>query len=464
MHLSPTRHRVVFFLLLLAMADCQSSAPHRDKGAAPASATPPPGMSLAQLQSALFGYADTYIAMTGQAADNLAWRDKSPERREIALRLKLDGAEAVVEIVTGSNPKTALLDLLVMVNLQRRLWDDYWSKQFGDDAYNYTEAIHRLEEDAWEIAGRILPDSHRAELDAFVDEIRKQHIQQVFVTHIRASQISTAMGEATTRLRGPGGLLSFIGLDPLAGISPAVVEMTRARLLAERALYLGQKMPQLLAWRMELTTTRTLAMPESRQVLANIAEGIASAGRLSALAESLPKEVSTEREAALDQIARLVAAEREALLKALDDRQQTAHATLTGLRGTLEAANDLTLSLRGLLEDIHAMNPPPQHAAAAPATPSQPPPRPFDILEYKQTIDSATLTLAELNKAVAQARALLAPDALPAMSQALNPILDDTERRLRRLILFACGGFALALFLGLSGAALLRRAHKPSND
>ena len=450
--------RALLCLLLLAtppgLFGCRSTAPAPAKDGAPAESAPPAIMSLAQLQSALFGYADTYIALTSQAADNLVWRDKNPERRQAALRMKLDGAEAAVEIVSGANPKTALLDLVVMVTLQRMVWDDFWARQFGDDAFNYTDAIQRLETEVWDIAGRVIQPAQREDLRAFIGEIRKQYIHQVYVTSIRASQISTSMGEATTRMRSPGGLLSLIGLDPLAGISPAVVEMTRARLLAERALFLGQKMPQLLSWRMELTAADALALPESRQVLTNAAQVVEAAGRITALAESLPAQVSAERAAALDQAARLVAAEREALLKALDDRQQGAHATLTDLRTAIEAANALTGSVRGLMGDIRAMNPP---APVDPAAPPEPPARPFDILEYKQTIDSATLTLTELNKTVAQARELLAPDGLPAVARSAGAVLDDAEKRLRRLIHLACGGLALALFLGLSGAHLVRR-------
>lgn len=450
--------RALLCLLLLAappgMFGCRSTAPAPAKDGAPAESAPPAIMSLAQLQSALFGYADTYIALTSQAADNLVWRDKNPERRQAALRMKLDGAEAAVEIVSGANPKTALLDLVVMVTLQRMVWDDFWARQFGDDAFNYTDAIQRLETEVWDIAGRVIQPAQREDLRAFIGEIRKQYIHQVYVTSIRASQISTSMSEATTRLRSPGGLLNLIGLDPLAGISPAVVEMTRARLLAERALFLGQKMPQLLSWRMELTAADALALPESRQVLTNAAEVVASAQRITALAESLPAQVSAERAAALDQAARLVATEREALLKALDDRQQGAHATLTDLRTAIESANTLTLSVRGFMDDIRAMNPP----DTAPPAPATAPARPFDILEYKQTIDSATITLTELNKTVVQARELLAPDGLPAVARSAGAVLDDAEKRLRRLILIACGGLALALFLGLSGAHLVRRA------
>ena len=456
-HPSSFRRALLCLLLLAAppgMFGCRSTAPAPAKDGAPAESAPPAIMSLAQLQSALFGYADTYIALTSQAADNLVWRDKNPERRQAALRMKLDGAEAAVEIVSGANPKTALLDLVVMVTLQRMVWDDFWARQFGDDAFNYTDAIQRLETEVWDIAGRVIQPAQREDLRAFIGEIRKQYIHQVYVTSIRASQISTSMSEATTRLRSPGGLLNLIGLDPLAGISPAVVEMTRARLLAERALFLGQKMPQLLSWRMELTAADALALPESRQVLTNAAQVVEAAGRITALAESLPAQVSAERAAALDQAARLVAAEREALLKALDDRQQGAHATLTDLRTAIEAANALTGSVRGLMGDIRAMNPP---APVDPAAPPEPPARPFDILEYKQTIDSATLTLTELNKTVAQARELLAPDGLPAVARSAGAVLDDAEKRLRRLILFACGGLALALFLGLSGAHLVRR-------
>ena len=49
--------------------------------------------------------------------------------------------------------------------------------------------------------------------------------------------------------------------DPLAGLDPAVRELTQTRLFAERALYVAQKMPLLLRWQTELLTINTLNQP-----------------------------------------------------------------------------------------------------------------------------------------------------------------------------------------------------------
>ncbi|MFO1491156.1 MAG: hypothetical protein U1F77_08995 [Kiritimatiellia bacterium] len=455
------RHLARGLLVLASMAalpGCRTSPgpiPDNLSGAEPSPAEEtrpaPAGMTAAQLQATLFGYADTYIALTSQAADNLVWKDKSPDRRQKAIRAKLDGAEAVVEIVTGPNPTVALLDLAVMVTLQRQIWEDFWSGQFGEDAYNFTESIKRLETEIWGITAQVMTPAQCEDLRRLAGDIRQQYIHQVYVTSLRASRITSHLSESKSGIHAPKNLLTLFGLDPLAGISPALVEVAKARLLAERTFYYAQKLPELLTWRMELTTTATLTTPEASQILTNAHDAVQSALRLAALAESLPGQVTAERTAALDQAAGLIAAERAALLKALDDRQQEAHAVLTDLRATLDAADQLTRSVRGVMADLQSMRP------ASAGAPAEEPGRPFDIREYQQTLETATGTLVELNKAVAQARELLSPAALDAPGRAAAAVMRDAERSLRSLLLVACGGLALALFLGLSGAHWVRR-------
>jgi len=100
-----------------------------------------------ELQAALFGYADTYISLTSEAADKLVDASATPQRRVEAIRAKLDGAQDVVKIVTGPNPTVALMDLAVMVTVQRQVWDEYWAKEVFTDARaeSYTAAMKRLD-------------------------------------------------------------------------------------------------------------------------------------------------------------------------------------------------------------------------------------------------------------------------------------------------------------------------------
>jgi len=55
-------------------------------------------------------------------------------------------------------------------------------------------------------------------------------------------------------------------VDPLAGLDPAVRELTQTRLFADRALYVVQRMPRLLRWQTELLGLNTAQIPAVRQL------------------------------------------------------------------------------------------------------------------------------------------------------------------------------------------------------
>ncbi len=47
---------------------------------------------------------------------------------------KLSSVENAVKIATSSNPMTALLDLMVLLTLQRQTWEEYWiPRVWGED-------------------------------------------------------------------------------------------------------------------------------------------------------------------------------------------------------------------------------------------------------------------------------------------------------------------------------------------
>lgn len=432
------------------------------------------GSSVA-LQNTLMGFADTYTALISQASDNLMVMDRTAQRRVLATRMKLDGAEAVVEIVTGANPKVALLDLAVMVTIQREVWHDFWEPNvFGaDQSYNYRDALERLEKEIWAIAANNLSEQEVADLRQLAKEIRQQYITQVFVTNLRASEISRQSTEGGATVQAPPSLLAVLGLDPLAGLSPAVVEVTKARLLAERGFFYAQKLPELLGWRIELLTAETMSVPETEKALANVDEAVKSATRLAAVAEALPTTIETQRSAALEQASEIVsnevgrmavilsnersalldgvAQERDALIKAFDERHTEAQAVLADVRSTITAADQLSQSVHGAVEAISAM------MAPTPGAPSAQPGRPFDIREYQQTLASASGTLRELKDVVQGATDLMTSPKWAERERMLKSAADDLEHRARKIVVIAAAAFGVALLLGLSGAFVVKR-------
>ena len=425
-------------------------------------------MSPAELQATLFGFADTYIALIGQSADNLMAMQRDAQWRIMAIRAKLDGSEAVVEIVTGSNPTVALLDLAVMVTIQRQVWIDYWEPvRFKEAAYNYMDSLERLEKEIWRIADRALAPEQVVELRDLAGRIRQQYIHQVFVTNLRASQITATIDDSAGAVRASSGLLNLFGL------APAMEEVSRTRLLAERMFYFGQKVPTLVGWRVDLQMATAMFTPEVAQVLANVDQAVQASTRFATVAESLPATIDEQRATLLreaedlvsNEIGRLavllsnertalfegIAAERDALLTSLDEGKGDARAILADLRTTIEAAERLGGSVDGVMQRIEHL------AAPAPGAPPKEPGRPFDILEYQRTIESATATIRELNTTVENARQILDSPQWAERERTLVSLLADVEHRGRSLIILLCVGLALALFAGLAGAAVVRR-------
>jgi len=429
-------------------------------------------MSNEELQATLFGYADTYIALVSQSADNLMARRRDAEYRVRAIRAKLDGSEAVVQIVTGPNPTVALLDLAVMVTIQHQVWIDYWKPSvFKEDSYNFMDSMERLEKEIWQIAAKALTPEQVSDLRELAGQIRQQYIHQVYVTSLRASQITSSLGDPSSKVKPSSGLLSLFGLDP------ALAEVSQTRLLAERMFFFGQKAPTLLGWRVDLQLATAMTAPETELALKNADEAVKNTTRFADVAESLPRTIAQERAAILrgadevvsNEVGRLavaisnertaffagIAEERRSLLQALDEGQGTARAVLADLRTTMDAATQLSGSINTVVGQVNQLVQPAGATGAGGGT--REPGRPFDILEYQRTIESATITIKELNSTLVQARELMESPNWKERESSIGSLMGELERRARSLVILGAIGLCAAIFFALAGAAVVRR-------
>jgi hypothetical protein len=110
--------------------------------------------------------------------------------------------------------------------------------------------------------------------------------------------------------------------------------MAQARLFAERALYVSQKMPTLLRWQMELLSINVLEQPALQQWSSNVTQVASSVVRLTRVAEQVPQQVT---------------AEREAILKALESQERELKPLLSEARQTLTAGTELSAAMNTTL-------------------------------------------------------------------------------------------------------------------
>jgi len=257
------------------------------------------------LQSELLAFTDRYLEAIAEAADWGADHSDDPKARAAFRQTKVVYASAAVTSATEPDPLRVLRDLLVMLRLQRMVWED------GNFAWATPEARARmvhalvtLEHQMQALAARVVP----AEAIALINEATAQwHANNPgrrYVSFVRFHDL----GDADFRRRfeehlGQQGLL--------APIAEASREIQETRLVAERGLFLVNHMPMLLEWQAEGLIYHTLRMPETREILTDLDRLISSAESVATQIALLPDHVARERQDTLLQVDSMVTRQRE---------------------------------------------------------------------------------------------------------------------------------------------------------
>ena len=163
---------------------------------------------------------------------------------------------------------------------------DHWQpKIFGEAARPMLGSFRSAETNIWQLAATVLKPQQQTELRQAIEARRQQNPlpEDVFATRALsfASQLAASGKEDPAK---SGSLFSLLNLDPLSGLDPATREIAQARLFAERALYVTQKLPVILRWQTELLALNTMSMPPVQQLITNTTEIATSVERFSRMA------------------------------------------------------------------------------------------------------------------------------------------------------------------------------------
>ena len=232
----------------------------------------------------------------------------------------------------------------------------------------------------------------------------------------------------------PTSLIGLVGLDPMAGLDPAVRQVEQTRLMAERAIYYAQRVPILMDLQLDRSLNRIAAGPESQKLQRQTASMTSSAERFAAVAEALPADFAREREALVRQLSELLNAQAETLTPMLLE-----------LRSALEAGNTTAVSVDEAVRSIDAL----VARAKAPPPPGQPPGRPFDVTEYTQAATEISRAANELNTLLG-ALGTKAPEVGTAVGASIaqgRTLVDYLFVRAAWLIAMLLGGLLAVLLL-----------------
>jgi len=391
----------------------------------------------AVLQVELQRFADAYASRTTAALDDYAQHVGTAEARSHALKWKVAASTAAVTIASGSNPRANLLDFLALTSVTRTALEEVWIKTTNGPAFQpWLETSLALETNAWKLADGTFSPEQQQEMRIAIRQWWEANPGVRTGFFVRPQEFSSLIRLTHEKSNRPGSVFSFVGLDPTAGLDPAVREVTLTRLFAERAMFVVQRMPFLLRWQIELLTDELLGE-------AQVAAALDSAERFSRATESVGQTAA--------QLPDRITAERKAILSALEIQEGKLRELSAEITRTLAAGEKMSASLNTTLTTFDALMKRfgVGEASSTPPTPPETNTPPFNILDYAQAADRFAAMAQQLDVLLKDAGSTLDSPGLDKRMADLNKLSErargDARSVLNHAFLLAAGLILLAL-------------------
>jgi hypothetical protein len=395
-------------------------------------------LDVAAVQTQVLRFADSFGGQTATAVDQYANRINTPEGRTEALKWKVGLYSSSVAIATGPNPNANLLDFVALTTLMRDAVEQRAQQSIPPGAFDSWLGTSRvLETNAWNVAKSVFSTAQLLQFRAAIEQWRVDNPTVSASFFARPQESASAIREAGQKQSSPGSIFSLVGLDPMSGLDPAVQEVTRTRLFAERALFAAEVMPFLMRWQVEFMSDQILRQEQ-------VSALFQSADRLSRAAETvgqtvsiLPDRIDQERKAILDALQ-----EQEGRLRDLSAQVSLTLGAGDKMSGSL---NTTLITFDGLMKRFGVGEP-----STAPPDTNSPP---FNILDYARTAAQVATMAQQLDVLIKDASGTVETPALDKRIASLNGVVERARTAARSVLvdafLLAAGLMVLGFVLGL---------------
>jgi hypothetical protein len=422
-------------------------------------------MTEVELQSELMSYADRFASIITQAMEDFETLNPKPQARQVILSDLVYSQSAVYTIAAEPNPQVGLLDMVAVTTLGRIVYEDNMRRKYGKSTEVLAAGFRQMEKDIWRIAAKVLTSEQRGELRQLILYWRKNNPDKVVYNYLRFSDFAAQRRNSTLVKKVQAG-----------GLFKTVKEVTQqveeTRMLAERGIFLGTRLPLLTGNFAEVWMSQLLVSPETKKILADVHTFSQVSERLAKVAEQLPNQimkdvsklqkqtvnqvmtdindwsvvtldnvmakVAVEREAFISQFMDRLIGEQKIALEALLTEEQRVTGLVTELRKTIEGSNNLLLTVNTLTEKFNVGEPSPEPKDS----------KPFDIKEYQDTIAEVTTLVETTNQLVGTVGLeKLLPELVKAIDQVGSEgeeLIDHSFRQGVLFILIAMGAYIIA--------------------
>lgn len=399
---------------------------------------------LLQLQLAVMRFADEYTGRISEQIVAFQQGSNDPAERLAAQSWVLSQATAAITIASGPNPELNAIDMLVFATLSRMVIEDRWvGELYPSRAGGVLDAHRALESRAWDFASELLATEQTDELRSSIEAWHEANPIMRAVPYIHLEDFEFATRRTRASSTSSSSIFSFIGIDPLSNLDPAVRELTQTRQLAERAVFYAQRTPKLISMEAQRFAFELAITPESVGLLQSIDRLGIAAQTTSEFATDLPELIARERATTIEQLTAL-----------FDARQGRLQELVGELRATLDAGTATSDSVTGTIAALEALlgrfdQPEGSPTAARPR-------QPFDITEYTETLRQLGETAQQLQVLLNQVDAK-APELSQMSGSAVDGLASLVDHAFWRLVQLGLLLAAAGLLSALAYRLVLRR-------
>lgn len=357
------------------------------------------------LQQRLMGFVDRAMSRMEEATDGIVFATQDPAVRSAAHETKYYTMLAMVSLAADVRPEVSLIDLMVMTRLERSKWAEAWCDEFMGPSYAAAlrDAQSAIERDIWSIGSDYLSVQELEKLQGLVDDWRAANPDRKYLTRVRLDSIAQMRSSDDFTSRVTGGIF--------APVSEAARAAEEIKLLGERAIYLAERAPLLLAWQAEVLAYDLARAPEVNRLLANT-DALTQAAQEAALAIA-------QLESGRGSYAELLQEVRETL--------QHADATSGRVQEAVVAARELAAQTDALIgridETLKALSATADRFLPRAGEGADPGAGPR---EYRNTVEALTTAIRELNELARQTDSLLQS---AAWNSRVNDVSEATRTR-----------------------------------
>lgn len=393
-------------------------------------------MSTDQIQSEVMSFADTFASRMDDVIDRVIARADTATLRSDIHRIKINAVTGAYTIASNPNPAVALMDMAALVRIRMQIIEQHGMTMFAadDDPKELVDILlasyRQSNKEIWAQVNRAFTPAEVGELNELIVRWQEENPDQMHVTLVKLTELAEFRRVAPeSGKQGPGSLFSLFYLDPLSSMNPTAREIEQTRRIAERAFFIGERTPMIMAWQVEQVVYDLVATREAQQLLGNANALSDAAKNLGDASRQWPHQLAAEREAMIRQLNETLEAQRRGLFKDIESANATLQPMLVQMKATLEAGSDAAKAVDAATLAVSRLAYPPETAPVDSAG------HPFDPREYQAAaveIGQAARAIQDSLKVLEQIMSKPEPASVNALSQTLTTAEDSGQRLIDR--------------------------------